>query len=165
MQSEAGQPPRPASALAAAMEFNVDSLFADDHEGPPAPLSQRAESTDAVQDGASRFGRWFQLEHSPSTAKSLPPQLEQQPVSQQSATEPQQSDSFAEKQQQQSANEAAHIQVWLMPANILHVAIWVISNLEWCYTSIFSSAKSLTSLPALTLACFPRQSIDRTNQP
>ena len=78
LQSEAGQPPRPASALAAAMEFNVDSLFADTQSAPQqGPLSQRAESTDGVQEGNSRFGRWFQLENSPSTAKSLPPQLEQ----------------------------------------------------------------------------------------
>ena len=61
------------------MEFNVDSLFADTQSVHAGPLSQRAESTDGGGvDGASKMGRWFQLENSPTTAKSLPPQLEQQ---------------------------------------------------------------------------------------
>lgn len=112
VQSEAGQPPRPASALAAAMEFNVDSLFADTQAAHQGPLSQRAESTDGAQD--SRFGRWFQLENSPSTAKSLPPQLEQQvppPASRQHSGQPP-TDLFQDNPQP-PASEASQLQVLL----------------------------------------------------
>ncbi len=112
MQGEAGQPPRPASALAAPMEFNVDSLFANTQEAPNGPLSQRAESTDGVQDGASRFGRWFQLENSPSTAKSLPPQLDQ-PVPAPISRPPsgQQQPEVPHDTNQAAANEASQVQV------------------------------------------------------
>ena len=111
-QGEAGQPPRPASALAAPMEFNVDSLFANTQDAPNGPLSQRAESTDGAQDGASRFGRWFQLENSPSTAKSLPPQLEQ-PVPPPASRPPsaQQQSDFLQDPTQAPPNEANQMQV------------------------------------------------------
>jgi hypothetical protein len=108
-------PPRPASALAGSIDFNVDSLFADTQNAPDAVAGQPEEGVDVAPELGSRFGRWFQLESSPSGPAALP-QAEQAPQQPQAppfqAPEPQQAaNQFFQQQQPPSASEAAQIQV------------------------------------------------------
>lgn len=112
LQSEAGKPPCPASAQAGSLEFNVDSLFADTQNGPGSAVGHGEEPPAEL---GSRFGRWFQLESSPSAPTALPPAevAPQQPGQVEGSPAPQQAgDQFFQQQQQPpSANEAAQIQV------------------------------------------------------